>query len=65
MKLTASIASLTPFSASLSSVMSRSGLLAIGKSSFGLVQLRGRSLVPKPPAKIKAFNVFFVLRIGI
>ncbi len=30
--------------------------MAIGKRSFGRVQLRGRSLVPNPPARIKAFK---------
>ncbi len=65
MKLTASTTSFTPLAESLSRVKSRIGLLAIGKRSFGLVQLKGRSLVPNPPAKIKAFNVLSVLRVGI
>jgi hypothetical protein len=32
-------------------------MFATGKSIFGRVQLRGRSLVPKPPANITAFNL--------
>ena len=46
------------FLASLSNVHCSKGLFIIGKRIFGLVQLIGLNLVPKPPAKIKAFNKF-------
>jgi hypothetical protein len=55
---TAKVAPSTPLSASLSSVQSSSGLFRMGNRSLGRVQLRGRSLVPTPPARIIAFNVF-------
>ena len=65
MKLTASMASSTPLAANLSRVKSKRGMLATGKRSLGLVQLSGRNLVPNPPAKIRAFNAFDVLRVGV
>jgi hypothetical protein len=37
------------------------GLLSTGNSVFGLVQLRDLSLVPNPPARIKAFKWRFTL----
>src|SRR4030065_2296278 len=54
----ASIASLILCLASLSYVHWRSGLWRTGNSILGLVQLRGRSLVAKPPARISAFKWF-------
>ncbi len=51
-----------PLLASLSMVQSSAGLLAIGNSNLGLVQLNGRSLVPNPPAKMIAFNCLAPLR---
>ena len=50
-----------PFRASLSNVHCNRGLLTIGKSILGLVQLNGLSLVPNPPARITAFKVFAAL----
>jgi hypothetical protein len=44
------------FFASLSKVHCRSGLLSTGNRIFGRVQLRGRNLVPKPPARTTAFK---------
>ena len=49
------------FLASLSNVHCNNGLLTIGRRIFGLVQLNGLSLVPKPPARIKAFKNFFTM----
>jgi len=49
------------FLTSLSRVHCSKGLLTTGKRIFGLVQLRGLSLVPKPPARINAFNAVTVL----
>ena len=54
--LTARMASSTPPSANRSKIHCSSGLLTIGKRVLGLEQLRGRSLVAKPPAKINAFK---------
>jgi hypothetical protein len=47
--------------ASLSKVHCNRGLLTIGKSILGLVQLNGLSLVPKPPARITALKDFTAL----
>jgi len=55
----------TPFLASLSKVQSKMGLFITGKRSFGLVQLRGRSLVPNPPAKISAFSLASLKSMGV
>jgi hypothetical protein len=54
--LTANIASLTLLLASLSKIHCSSILLTMGKRILGLVQLSGLSLVPDPPARIKAFS---------
>jgi len=53
------------FLASLSNVHCSRGLLTIGKRVFGLVQLIGLSLVPKPPARINAFKEFHRLKLQI
>jgi len=50
--------SLTLCFASRSKVHCNSGLLVMGRRIFGLVQLNGLSLVPKPPARTTAFKVF-------
>jgi len=52
--------SFIPLLASLSKVHSSKVLLTIGNRILGLVQLSGLNLVPKPPARIKAFNLFTV-----
>lgn len=35
----------------------------MGKRIFGLVQLSGLNLVPKPPARINAFKMIPILRL--
>jgi hypothetical protein len=42
--------------AKCSKIHSSKGLLTIGKRVLGRLQLRGRNLVAKPPAKITAFR---------
>jgi hypothetical protein len=41
--------------------LARMGLLATGTRAFGFISVRGRSLVPKPAAKIMAFMINSVM----
>ena len=50
-----STTSVTPWPASQLSWCSRNGRLTIGSSGLGVVQVRGRSRVPSPPASTTAF----------
>ena len=50
------MASSTPLLTNLSNVHCKSVLFTKGNRIFGLVQLNGRNLVAKPPAKISAFR---------
>ncbi len=62
--LTASITSVMPSLASFSKIHCSKGLLIIGNRVLGLVQLSGLNLVPKPPARIKAFIGEYHLQIA-
>lgn len=54
------------FLARFSKVHCSKGLLSIGKSVLGLVQLSGLSLVASPPMRIRAFKeVFTVPRLQV